>query len=425
MRHLITTLCLCLACSFSSFASNFITTDGNRLIRNGAPYFYVGTNFWYGPILGSKGQGGNRDRLAYELDSLKSMGVDNLRILVGAERGSKFANSVRPVLQATPGVLNDTLLDGLDYLLAEMSKRQMVAVLYLTNSWDWSGGYGFYLRETGHGDSPSAEGAEGYDAYCRYAAKMNSDVKAQELFFKYVKAVIPRTNKYTGKKYTEDPTIMAWQIANEPRPFAVDQFDNMVKFLSRTTRLIKSLDKNHLVSLGSEGIVGCENNEQVCERIVMDKNVDYMTVHIWPKNWNWTSNDRLTEALPNVYLKAKDYINRNTRIASKANKPVVIEEFGYPRDHAFYSAGTTVSARDNFYNFIFQQLINSKENGGNIVGCNFWGWGGKGRFSGKRWKAGDDFLCDPPHEPQGWYSVYDSDTTTTKLIKETAKQLCR
>ena len=101
MRHLITTLCLCLACSFSSFASNFITTDGNRLIRNGAPYFYVGTNFWYGPILGSKGQGGNRDRLAYELDSLKSMGVDNLRILVGAERGSKLANSVRPVLQAS------------------------------------------------------------------------------------------------------------------------------------------------------------------------------------------------------------------------------------------------------------------------------------------------------------------------------------
>ena len=27
------------------------------------PYYYVGTNFWYGAILGSEGQGGNRERL--------------------------------------------------------------------------------------------------------------------------------------------------------------------------------------------------------------------------------------------------------------------------------------------------------------------------------------------------------------------------
>ena len=308
MKRLLTALFVLFTCCAHAIAGKYITVEGNRLMKDGAPYFYVGANFWYGPILGSKGEGGNRERLVYELDSLRSMGVDNLRILVGAERGSKFANSVSPVLQSAPGVYDEALFDGLDYLLAEMEKRNMVAVLYLTNSWDWSGGYGFYLRETGHGDSPSAEGPGGFEAYCNYAANMNSDPKAQKLFFDYIKTVIPRTNKYTGRKYTEDPTIMAWQIANEPRPFSTKECDNMIKFLAKTTKLIKSLDKNHLVSLGSEGIVGCENNEEVCERSVMDKNVDYMTIHIWPKNWNWTSNDRLTEALPNVYLKAKDYI---------------------------------------------------------------------------------------------------------------------
>ena len=33
--------------------------DG-QFFRNGAPYYYIGTNFWYGPILGSTGVGGNR-----------------------------------------------------------------------------------------------------------------------------------------------------------------------------------------------------------------------------------------------------------------------------------------------------------------------------------------------------------------------------
>ena len=45
-----------------------------------------------------------------------------------------------------PMVYNDTIFAGLDYLLAEMGKRDMLAVLYLNNSWEWSGGYGQYLQ---------------------------------------------------------------------------------------------------------------------------------------------------------------------------------------------------------------------------------------------------------------------------------------
>ena len=150
------------------FAGDFVTVKGTQFIRDGKPYYFVGTNFWYGPILGSEGQGGNRARLIQELDSLKSYGVNNLRILVGGETGSDSANYVKPCLQTEPGVLNDTLLAGLDFLLSEMGKRDMVGVLYLTNSWDWSGGFGFYLRETGHGHSPNASG-EGYNNYVKYA----------------------------------------------------------------------------------------------------------------------------------------------------------------------------------------------------------------------------------------------------------------
>lgn len=162
-------------------AQSFIRVSDGHFVRDGKPYYFVGTNLWYAPILASEGQGGDRARLSRELDRLQSMGVDNLRILVGADAGSDSANHVRPYLQERPGVLNDTLLRGLDYLLVEMDKRDMVGVFYLTNSWDWSGGYGYYLNQTGHGQSPYSAG-EGYNNYVRYAAAFAADERAQQLF---------------------------------------------------------------------------------------------------------------------------------------------------------------------------------------------------------------------------------------------------
>ena len=121
-------------------SSPFIRVENGQLMKGDAPYYYVGTNFWYGAILGSEGQGGDRERLAQELDFLKSIGVDNLRILVGSDGSRGITAKVEPTLQTAPGVYNDTILAGLDYLWREMANRDMNAVLYLNNSWEWSGG---------------------------------------------------------------------------------------------------------------------------------------------------------------------------------------------------------------------------------------------------------------------------------------------
>ena len=106
----------------------FIQVKNGQFIRNGQPYYYIGANFWYGAILASEGTGGNRERLHRELDSLKAIGVDNLRILVGSDGKRGVPTKVEPTLQEAPGIYNDTILAGLDYLLAEMEKRDMVAV---------------------------------------------------------------------------------------------------------------------------------------------------------------------------------------------------------------------------------------------------------------------------------------------------------
>jgi lipid A ethanolaminephosphotransferase len=86
-------------------------------------------------------------------------------------------------------------------------------------------------------------------------------------------------------------------------------------------------------------------------------------------------------------------------------------------------AKIATDSRDIFYRYIFEQVKNGIAEGTPIAGCNFWGWGGCGRPRDLVWQAGDDYLSDPPHEPQGWYSVFDCDTTTIGIIKEYSKAI--
>ena len=158
-------ICSCSNNATVNNAETLVARQGTQFIKNGKPYHYIGTNMWYASVLGSEGEGGNRERLCNELDHLKSIGVTNLRILTGPDAGSVLANPAKPYLQTAPGVLNDTILKGLDFVIAELDKRGMDAVIYLNNAWDWSGGYGFYLKECGYGDSPNTNEEGGYSRY--------------------------------------------------------------------------------------------------------------------------------------------------------------------------------------------------------------------------------------------------------------------
>ena len=400
----------------------FISIEGTQIMRNGKPYYFIGTNFWYAPILGSTGEGGNRERLCKELDALKALGVENLRILAGADAGSANANSVKPYLQPRPGELNDTLLIGLDYTLAELEKRGMTAVIYLTNSWDWSGGFGFYLRECGYGDSPNASG-EGYNDYVKYSSDFVREKRALEMYYNHIRAIVSRKNSITGRYYKDEPSIMAWQICNEPRPFSKENNKLMADWLSRSARIIKSIDSNHLVSTGSEGLYGCEADRHACEFIHGDPNIDYLTVHIWPLNWGWASRTAPDADIQKACQRTGDYIDLHIEMSKLINKPMVIEEFGFCRRGNKNNLSDDVESRDILYSYVFDHIARSAAQGGVIAGCNFWGWGGSGRPADEVWNAGDDYLCDPPHEPQGWYSVFDCDHTTLSIIKKYTEKL--
>lgn len=404
-----------------SAQSDFVRVQEGRFVKCGKPYYFVGTNFWYGAILGSEGQGGNRARLCQELDYMKSQGIDNLRVLVGSDGKRGVKTKVEPTLQEAPGVYNDTILAGLDFLLMEMGKRDMVAVLYLNNSWEWSGGYGFYLEHAGEGVAPRPN-EDGYPAYMQFVAKYAGCEKAHRLFEDYVRFILSRTNRYTGKKYVDDPAIMSWQIGNEPRAFAKEALPDFEKWLASASTLIRQLDKNHLISIGSEGSWGCENDYGCYERICADPNIDYCNVHLWPYNWSWARADHLIEDLGVACKNTKEYIDNHLAICEKLGKPLVMEEFGYPRDGFSFSPQATTQGRDAYYEYVFSLVADNAETGGLFAGCNFWGWGGFGKPAHDQWQVGDDYTGDPAQEAQGLNSVFVTDSTTLSVIR---KQVAR
>jgi mannan endo-1,4-beta-mannosidase len=134
------------------WAQSFVQARQHQFFLNGAPYYYIGTNYWYGGLLAlQKNPLQGKDRLKKELNFLHGKGVNNLRVIVGAEGGG-LVNGVErigPPLQTKQGEFNPSILESLDYLLNEMGKRNMKAILYLSNNWEWSGGFLQYLNWNG------------------------------------------------------------------------------------------------------------------------------------------------------------------------------------------------------------------------------------------------------------------------------------
>lgn len=425
LKHTLICLLAFLAIVSCTKEPQFVTVENGRFMVGGKPYSYVGANFWYGAILGSQGEGGDRDRLLRELDILCANGIGNLRILVGGDGPDGVPSRIEPTLQKAPGQYNDAILDGLDFLLAEMRKRDMKAVLYLNNSWEWSGGYSQYLEWAGAGKAP-IPAVDGWEPFMQYVAQYAQNPAAQKLFSNYVRDMVTRTNRYTGVRYAEDPTIMAWQIGNEPRSFNPDNATAFLGWMSEISALIKRLDPNHLVSTGSEGQMGCEGDLTVVERLHADPNVDYMTIHIWPFNWGWVTAEELGGVrLDTAIANTRTYIDAHLDIARRIGKPLVLEEFGFPRDGFAFTPGSPVSCRDRYYEAVFSYVLENRMEGGPFAGCNFWSWGGVARpaTDHQYWQRGDDYTGDPAQEQQGLNSVFAADSTTLAIVSRYAALL--
>ncbi len=172
----------------------FVRRDGRGFTVGGRPYRYAGTNMWYAAYLGADADYGNRARLGRELDRLVELGIDNVRIL-GSSELSPLKNSITPAFRTQSEDYSETLLRGLDYALAEMGKRGLRAVIYLTNFWEWSGGMGTYLLWNNGGKYIDMnDPAHPWPEFPDFVSGFYTTEPAVRMFHHYVRALVTRTN---------------------------------------------------------------------------------------------------------------------------------------------------------------------------------------------------------------------------------------
>jgi len=387
---------------------DFVSVRQGRFHLRGRPHFYVGANLWYGCYLSDAALPGGRARMVRELDRLQKVGVDNLRLLAGSET-SALAGAIPRGITRAPHDYDEALLQGLDFCLAEMAKRDMRGILFVSNYWQWSGSFAQYVRWVTGRDIPDPDRpvmAKGnWSGFMEFSASFYQTPAAVQLYRDYLTRLIHRRNTVNGRVYRDDPAVMTWELANEPRPGARTPGEVPVfcDWVDATARFIHAEDPNHLVCTGSEGIHGSLDKEDVFIAAHKTPAIDYVTVHMWLKNWGWLKEPELGEAFEVAAIKARDHVERHTQIATDVlKKPLVLEEFGLPRDHENYAPGSPTTARDEYYRRMFDQVAESGRAGKNSAGS---------------------FLGDPPCEPQGLNSVFDTDSGTLAVIAAANQKL--
>lgn len=152
------------------------------------------------------------------------------------------------------------------------------------------------------------------------------------------------------------------------------------RWIRETAALIKSLDPNHLISIGSEGKTPYPVNNRF-ERDHSDPNIDYFTMHIWIQNWQWYDPKKPEQTFEKGKEKAEKYFQKHLEVADQTGKPLVLEEFGIARDLDDHGAKSNTFWRDKYYEYMFDLAYSKAKQGTAIAGCNFWAWGGEGRPS--------------------------------------------
>ena len=246
-------------------------------------------------------------------------------------------------------------LQRLDYVLAAAAKHDIKLIVVLVNNWHEFGGIDQYLTWYGksrhHEFFTAAEPRQAYKAWLEH--------------------VISRKNSVNGRLYREDPTVFSWELANEPRCNNGGSFDaasgwdktTLTGWAGEMSAYVKSLDPNHLVSVGDEGFLdgggqhwayGAKDGVDHAALTALP-NVDFGTFHLYPEAW----------AAPAGF--GEKWILDHLQVARDLGKPTLLEEYGVKVERTPERLGEVSrgwAARRDQYRRWNELLL---ENGGNAA----------------------------------------------------------
>jgi len=356
-------------------SQDFVRVKNGMLDLNGNPFSFVGANAYYLQQLTAKGQ------TAEVQEVLSTATANGLRCL----RTWGFydsPDSLNPaVIQYKPGKFNEHALRALDYVLAEADRFGIKLVIPLVNNWEDFGGMNQYVRwyaeSSGRKSGASApsvqlpeaqqntariEGPMGRFYRIHVAAGFTHDdfyrIDEIKRWYKaYVSMVLARVNTFNGRRYADDPTVLAWELANEPR--SSDRSGEIVRaWISEMADFVKFIDRNHLLGTGEEGFdvsrtafhLSSEYSNQawlfdgttgVSFTVNLQvPNVDVASIHLYSEAWKFSATD------------GTQWILDHAEVSRRLGKPLILGEFG------------AISKRQLVYEGWLNALLQSQSAGG-------------------------------------------------------------
>jgi len=392
LRHgclLIFTCCFSANCAGPQLQSGFqVGANAANFELAGEPFCFAGANNYY---------------LAYApqpmvddvLESARAMGVQVVRTWGFIDRGS-LDGQVRSIdgdgtkrgfyFQAWDPSLQHPIfndgpngLQGLDYALAKAGRLGLKLVLVLTNNWHEFGGMDQYL---------AWYGLPAHSDFYR-------DRRVREAYKAWLLHLSSRVNGITNLRYRDDPTIFAWELANEPRGSVGTSSSVLTEWADEMSGYLKSIDPNHLVAVGDEGFLQGEGehwtyhaDNGVDHRLLTAlPHIDYGTFHMYPEAWG------------SGFGWSERWIDDHLNVARTLGKPTVLEEYGLKvtRD-ALGRISDGLPRRLSSYQAWNERLLS---HGGNAA--MFWLLVGRDTERGGRYPDYDQF------------SVYEGDATAELL----------
>jgi len=300
----------------------FVTTNGSQFELNGNPFYYAGTNCYY--LMTKAADPTSRGYVDEVLQDAHDMGLSVVRTW-GFNDGSG-SNA----LQTAPGVYNESVFQGLDYVLAKADELNMRVILPLVNNWDDYGGMNQYVAW-----SPTATLHD--DFY--------TDSNTRTYFQNYITTMVDRVNTVNGRRYGDDPTVLAWELANEARSSNGPALNQWIGDMSA---YVDTAGVSQMVTTGMEGWSGAAGNDFVANHSWTS--VDFATVHSWADHWGMNQ------------TQAMDLFDQQLEDATDTlGKPLVLEEFGRLRDGG---GGTT--GRDTWFADYYAHLASGAGDGSNF-----------------------------------------------------------
>ncbi|KAF8159938.1 CEL4b mannanase [Crassisporium funariophilum] len=300
-------------------ATGFVKTSGTQFTLNGSKYTVVGGNAYWVGLTGLSTANMN----AAFADVAKAGGT-TLRTWGFNEVTSPNGNYYQSWSGKTPTINTGASgLQNFDNVVAAAKANGIRLIVALTSNRADYGGMDVYVKQI--------LGSANHDLFY-------TDASVKTAYKNYIKAFVGR--------YVNEPTIMAWELANEPRCKGTTGTTSgscttttVTNWAKEISAYIKSIDSNHLVALGDEGFFNQPSAPtypyQGSEGVDFDANLaistlDFGTFHSYPTGWGQGGNEQAW---------GTQWIADHATSQKRVGKPVIIEEFGVTTNQpAIYTA---------------------------------------------------------------------------------------